>query len=95
MIQRIALLLLLCCASLPVLAGEGRMDIVEVEAGCQADCGAVDVAAGAVGDEHGISPGDASDGAPAAEAGTASPATSPESTSRPPRMHNLIPGMFR
>ncbi len=94
MILRIALLLLLSCASLPLFAGEVFMDSAEIDAGCQAECAAV-VEVDPDDAVHGISPGDEVEAASAVEATTAKPAEDPESAGRPPRMHNLIPGMFR
>ena len=93
MIHRTALLLLLSCASLPLFAGEVRMDSAELDDGCQAECSApvsIDTDDAA----HGISPGDEVEAA-AVEGTSSEQAGDPESTGRPPRMHNLIPGMFR
>ena len=90
MILRLALLLLLSCASLPLLASEGRMDSPDGNGDCP---NAMVVAPGD--GVHGGSPGDAMEPAPAENAGDPAPAGNPENGGRPPRMHNLIPGMFR
>lgn len=89
MIQRFALLLLLSCASLPLLASEGRMDSPDGEGDRQAAM--VTAPGDAV---HGESPGDAVE-ASREKASESAPADTQESSGRPPRMHNLIPGMFR
>lgn len=94
MILRIALLLLLSCASLPLLAGEVRMDSAEIDAGCQADCSSV-VSVDPDDAVHGISPGDEIEAAATSEASARELTEDAEGTGRPPRMHNLIPGMFR
>lgn len=88
MIIRIATLLLLCSASLPLLAAEGRA--AADGKGCP-----------------GVMAPDERDGASAgaqggeAEAGSKDKASQParggnaENSVRGPRMHNLLPGMFR
>jgi len=90
MIQRFALLLLLSCASLPLLASEGRMDSPDSD-GDHHHAAMVTAPGDAV---HGESPGDSVEAAQE-KADESAPADSPEHTGRPPRMHNLIPGMFR
>ncbi|MGO1541459.1 MAG: hypothetical protein ACTHZI_01600 [Luteimonas sp.] len=90
MIIRIATLLLLCSASLPVLATEGRAS-VDGKGGCPTVMGP-DEGDGA--HAAGVQGGDA-------ESSSKDKASQPrrggnaENSVRGPRMHNLLPGMFR
>jgi len=89
MILRIATLLLLCSASLPVLAGESRA--AAEGKGCP----------GVVATDERESAGTAGAQGGDAEAAAKDTATQPrrggnaENGVRGPRMHNLLPGMFR
>lgn len=89
MILRLALLLVLSCASLPLFASEANMGSLDDDGDHQA---AMVTAPGEV--IHGESPGDAVEAA-LDEAEASAPAEAPENSGRAPRMHNLIPGMFR
>lgn len=90
MILRITLLLLLSGASLPLLATEGRMETPDGDGGCPSVTG-VDEREGARGGGQGIDTEAVSKDktAPAGRGGNA------ENGVRTPRMHNLLPGMFR
>jgi len=88
MILRITLLLLLSCASLPLLASEGRMESPDGE-GCPSVTG-VDERERASGGQGSATEAVSKDKtAPAERGGNA------ENGVRTPRMHNLLPGMFR
>lgn len=88
MILRITLLLLLSGASLPLLANEGRMESPDGE-GCPSVTG-VDEREGPHGGQGPATEAVSRDKtAPAATGGNA------ENGVRTPRMHNLLPGMFR
>lgn len=89
MIIRIAALLLLCHASLPILAGESRIR-------GNGDC--TPPAIGMDDGEH-ARPAEAHAGSADPRSGDKEPAArrggSAEGGMRGPRMHNLLPGMFR
>lgn len=91
MILRITLMLLLSGASLPLLANEGRMESPDGDPGCPSVTGV---------DERELAPDGGQVGdAEAASGERATPARrdggNAESGARTPRMHNLLPGMFR
>lgn len=90
MILRLTLLLLLCGASLPLLASEGRMELPDGDPGCASVTGV---------DEREVSPGGVhgndNEAVPKDKAAPAPRGGSPENGVRTPRMHNLLPGMFR
>lgn len=89
MILRFALLLLLCSASLPLLAREVRQAGANGDGGCPTRLAEEDARTG---DSHGKGRGAAT---PAAKEGATAPGGNTENGVRAPRWHSFLPGMFR
>ncbi|WP_187775708.1 hypothetical protein [Luteimonas suaedae] len=91
MVLRFALLLLLCSASLPLLAREVRQAGANGDGGCPTSTVPEEDAGTSV--PRGERPGTT---APAAkERATGAAGGSTENSVRPPRWHSFLPGMFR